>query len=388
LDTKKDPKIATEAQQAGLPELQFSQLEQNKYAVSASYFGVVLSYVNKTEIIPQVTDLSSLEYNLTAAIYKMTNKDTIKVGVVSKTFTGPVLGATQTNPMANVTRILSQQMDIEPLSISTESGMTQIDSSYKALLVFGDQPYSSDQLTIIDNYLSKGGRVIVFVDGVKVNDDLSTAPGDPSLLPLIRKYGISVDSDLVLSSSAELVNFGNDLMSFMSPYPFWLKTNVFNPKVTYFSNINQLTFPWASSLTLNNAATDLIKTVPQSWIQKDTYVLNPQAIPQPKQTDLKPYIMTAESKNTNGGKIMVIGTTRFIQDRYLTRDGGNLGFILNVINDYASGGALSGIRSREVNFYPIPQVEEGQKDLFKYANILVLPLLLALYGAYRIIKRK
>jgi len=84
---------------------------------------------------------------------------------------------------------------------------------------------------------------------------------------------------------------------------------------------------------------------------------------------------------------MVLGSSRFILSNYLSRESQNLEFILNVLGDYASDGALSGISSRAVNLYPLPELPENVQEFYKYANIIVLPGIFALYGMWRMWKR-
>jgi hypothetical protein len=50
-------------------------------------------------------------------------------------------------------------------------------------------------------------------------------------------------------------------------------------------------------------------------------------------------------------------------------------------------GALLGIRQRVVLFYPLPELPENQKDLFKYLNIFLLPSIFGLLGVFRLTKR-
>lgn len=379
LDPKKDQNAAAEVKELGIPELQFSQLERDKYAVTSSYFGAVLSYGDKKEVLPQVTNIESLEYNLTGAIYKLTRKETIRIGILGQ--------QDNFNPnedsLSKFKEVMRQQFDIGFLDVSSKSAAKVIDTTYKTILVFDTdkKEYDPQEIQAIKIYLDNGGKAIFFVDGIWVQDNLLTEPAKHNLFSLLSDYGIKLNTNLVLSTNAELVNFGNGLVSFLSPYPFWLKTNVFDAKSSYFSNIQQLTFPWVSSLEGNA----LVKTTKRSWEQKENYVLNPQAIPQPQISDLKEFTIAAESKDK---KIVVIPSSRFIMDRFLTRNSGNLEFILNIVNDYASNGALSGIRQRAVSFYPLPDLADNMKDLFKYGNILLLPLLFGLFGAFRLIKRR
>lgn len=383
IDPKKDEQAASDAKQAGIPELQFSQLEKDKYAVSTAYFGISLNYGDKKDVIPHATETNNLEYNLTSIIYKLTRNELIKIGLIG-------LNNAQADPISFFKKIISQQFNYQ--SVLLNENIKNIDPKIKALILFDDKTkYSDKQISLIKNYLAKGGGAIFFIDGVSVEDNLSAAPADFNLFSLTGDYGININKNLVLSTSAELVNFGNETVQFLTPYPFWLKTNSFNSKSSYFANVNQLTFPWTSSIILtkkkNIKVTELVKTSAKSWQQKDSFILNPQAIPNPQSKDLKQFLVAAEAQEKNT-RIVVIPDSRFIQDRYLNQGSGNIEFVLNLLNDLVSQGALAGIRSRAVSFYPLPDLSDSQKDIFKYTNILLLPIIFGIYGGIRLIQRK
>jgi len=139
-------------------------------------------------------------------------------------------------------------------------------------------------------------------------------------------------------------------------------------------------------------ANELAFTNKQSWEEVESsasaIILDPQAIQQPKNSDLKSFTLVAESRKKQGGAIIIVPSSRFILDKYLSQTSDNLKFILNVVNDYASGGALSGIRQRAVSFYPLPNIPDSQKDIFKYVNILLLPSLFAIIGGWRLVRRR
>lgn len=391
VDPKKDQSAMQKIQKFGIPQVQFSQLQQDQYAVTASYFGIGIQADTEIDSIPQVVDVESLEYNLTSSIYTLTRKDIPKIGIIGYS---AQLDPSQ-DPIGGFKEILNKQFLVEPITLATESGKTSIDSSYKAVIVFNEQNtiYSSFELDILKSYLDKKGKVLFFVDGVWVDESLIGLPAQHNADILFEEYGMKVEKNLVLSSSAEVVNFGNDLVSMYTAYPFWLKTGIFAPQATYFSNIYQLTFPWTSSLTLQKKngyeVKELVKTTEQSWQQKDAFMLNPQQISPPQEKDLKQFIIAAESTNKNGGKLVVIPSSRFLLNRFYAKQSGNFNLGLNIMSDLASEGALSGIRQRAVNIYQLPpNLTEQSKNIFKYLNIFLLPSLFAIYGAYRIMKRK
>lgn len=392
VDPKADQKVATKMQELGIPELQFSQLQQDKYAITSSYFGIGIEQDGKSEIIPQVAEISNLEYNLTSAIYKINQKNIPKIGVIGF---GEQLDPSQ-DPIGGFKEIVSRQYQVETINLATESGKTEIKpEEYRAVLLFQNNfaPFTSFELDILKKYLEKKGNLIVFADGVTISETMSAVPNENNINQLTQPYGIVINQNLILSTASEIVNFGTDVQDMNAFYPFWLKSNTFNQKFAFFSNVAQLTYPWTSSLELQSskqATVDyLVKTTPRSWQQKAAFTLNPQQIPVPQQKDLRSFIVAAQATRKQGGSLIVIPSSRFLLNRFYSRTSNNFEFMVNILSQVASQGALSGIRQRAVNYYPLPgNLSEQSKQFFKYLNILLLPGLLSLYGIYRIGKRK
>lgn len=390
LDPKKDQSALKKAQEASIQEIQFSQVERDKYAVSSAYLGIALWYADKHETMPQVGEVDSLEYNLTAAIYKLIRNDTPKIGFVG--ISEPL--NPQQDPIGSLRQVLAQQFQLETVDISTQSAQKTIDPSLKSLIVFDNNKtqYSQEEIQKLKEYLNNGGKGLFFIDGVWVGNNLSASEAGHNLFELFSDWGVLLNKNLILSASSELVNFGNDVVSYMVPYPLWVKTSMVNQKITYFSNVNQLTFPWVSSVSLKEqkgvSSQYLVKTTDKSWEQTGTFNLNPQLIPRPQEKDLKEFTIAAEAMKQNGGHIVVVPSSRFVGNRYLSRTTDNLEFVVNIINNLASGGDLAGIRQRSINFYPLPSLTENQQDVFKYANMFLLPGILALVAIIRLAKRK
>jgi len=393
IDPKKDTKILEKLKQLGIPELQFSQLEQNKYQTSSFYFGIVLSYGDKNEVIPQVNDYQNLEYNITSAIYRLTKTDMSKVAVIGENPNG----YSQQDPLTSLKKVLSQQYTVVSLDLSTikpEDTKTFL-TEYSTIILLdnGANTYPSEQIQLLKQFYEAGKNILVFAGGIKINEQtLGVTQADHNLNELTATYGAQINYSLTLSTSAEYVNFGNEMSQFLAPYPFWIRSNIFDTKSGLFANIQFVTFPWVSSLSLKKnglaSVTPLILSSNRSWMQKDSFSLNPNTIPQPTQKDLGEFVLGALIKNKKGGEMVVIPSSRFPFEQYMSNGGGNLDFILNTIDTFSSNGALSGIRSRVVSFYPLPDMSDTQKDVYKYTAILLFPLLWGIYGAIRLMKRR
>ncbi len=402
LDPKTDTDAAQKAQSAGIQELQFSQLQQDSYALSTFYFGILVSQGENQESLPQATDLGSLEYNITSAIYKLTQDSLPRVAIIGQQ---PQIIPQLPSALSTFQAIAERQFTIEyispPEQPPAEEGVPtptpvplNLTTDFKTALIFdkdgGD--YSDQEVQTIKEYIANKGNAIFFVNGVQVDPrQLTASAGQSKLVSLLKEYGLDVQSNLVLSQNSELINMGNQSLGLnvFLPYPLWLTTSNYNSEASYFSNINQLSYLWASSINLTEGDNirALVSSTPNSWTQSNNFTLNPQQIPEPTQNQFKESIVTAESTSDTRGDVMAIASSQFINDAYQSRSSNNLEFVLNVLNDYASEGALSGIRQRQVDVYPLPEIPENMKQIFKYGNMALLPGLFALYGAYRLTKR-
>lgn len=405
-DPKLDEKGRQEAIQAGINEIQFSQMGQNQLNVSTGYFGLLLKVGEQTRAIPQLSDVENLEYNITSALFTMTRKEAPKVAVLGSL---PAVELPQgADPLGLIKELLSQQFTVEPLEFNPTSSSPageegeptpvdnkEIDASIKTVLLFADQnkTYTDEEISRLKKYISNKGKLIVFLDGMGINEQfLATEEAKHNLFGFTESYGITVNKDLLLSTTAEVVNFGDQVQSLFIPYPYWFKANAFKRETGFFSNVNFVSFPWTSSITTKDldgyTVTELITTDPKSWRETGPFVLDPKLVGTIQPREFSKYVVGAIASNQNGGTLMVIPSSRFGNPQFLSRESGNINFILNAVNNYASDGELSGIRQRSVQLYPLPSMSNSMKDIFKYANMVLLPAIFALGGAFYLLKRK
>ncbi len=409
-DPKTDEKAMQDAVQNGIPEIRFSQVEQDNYNVSTGFFGLLVKYGQQTRAINQLSDLDNLEYNITSAIYALSRTETPKVAVVGGEagFSFPQMG--QGDPLAPVKEVLSQQYTVTPLEFSAPPvptapdsleqpspapSLPPIDPSIKTVVLFTNdgKQYSNEDISRLNTYVKNKGNVIALLDGISVEQmQLATSEAQHNMFKFTKGYGITVNRDLVLSGAAEVVNFGDQVQSMFIPYPFWFKTNNVNRETGFFSNVNYLTFPWASTIILNKKSgftvRDIVKSDPRSWRETGPFSLQPAEAVAARPTATSEYVVAAESSVQNGGKVMVISSSRFLTPQFLSQQAGNINFFLNVVNDYASEGALSGIRQRGIQIYPLPSLDRNAQELFKYTNMFLLPALFVLGGAVYLMRRR
>lgn len=389
LDTKIDKQAEKEAQDANIPSMQFSQAESDKFSVSSAPFGIIITSGTNKNVISQVGDVGGLEYNITSSLIKLSQQVPTKVAVMTQADSESALAQAS----AYLEEVLGKQFEVvrPETTATTESSLN---SEVKTLLVIDSRTglFSDDQVSKIKNYLDNKGTVLFFLDGVWVKDDLTSGPANHKLFSILSDYGITLQSNLLLSANAQIINFGNAQQSLPFRYPFWLLANTTGTKSSYFTNTTQAMFPWASSLEVGKMdgyeTAELLKTSLLSWEQRKDFTLNPQTITEPSKKDLKQFTLVAQSKKNDGGTIIVFPSSRFLLDRYQGNTGDNLEAAFNMINAYASNGLLTGISQRSVNFYPMPDLDASQKDVFKYGVMLTLPILFGIAGALRLMRRK
>ena len=375
-DPEADTKAKQELQNYTIPQLQFSQQDQDKFAMQNAYFGVGIAYDGKHASLSRVTDISDLEYNLTSILYKLSVPSLPQVGVL-----GPSDGLTQLQSLASVSQ--SQFEIIETASVSAQ---------FKTMIVFGAdaKQYAEEETSQLRQYVKDGGSILFFVDGVTVNESLIPQDATHGLFGLLRSIGVDLNKNLVLSKAAELVTFGvsdpsQSSLPTVLPYSYWIKTNEF-AKNSLLSNVSVLVFPWSSSVDISKDNGVLVKTEPQSWVETKDFNLSPDAQLEPKNMKEIAHALIATGKYGKG-KFVVIPSTRFVQDGFLSQTNDNMELVMNILSEYASGGALSGIRSRSVEYYPLPQFIEPVKNTIKYTQIFLGPVIFALVGLVILIKR-
>jgi len=103
----------------------------------------------------------------------------------------------------------------------------------------------------------------------------------------------------------------------------------------------------------------------------------------PKNEDDEPISEDPVIPKSPDTRIVVIGDANFIQDQFLVPGLDNLTMMLNLIDWMVQDERLISIRSREVSSRPIGEVSDITRRSVKYANMIIPPVLVILFGLYR-----
>src|SRR3989344_2650208 len=75
--------LSQEAYSFGILPLQGGKMKQTEIAIRQYYAGIAVVFQDKSVPVPAITDVNNLEYEITAAINKMTRQKVPTIGIVS-----------------------------------------------------------------------------------------------------------------------------------------------------------------------------------------------------------------------------------------------------------------------------------------------------------------
>src|SRR5512137_2681354 len=125
-----------EAQQAGIPPVEVQVVKEDKFEVKRAFLGLVMMYEDRKEVLPVIQNLSSLEYDISAAIKRLTTRTKKRIGYT----TGHK--ETELTSMQQANQAINAQYETVPIDLS--SGTAEIPQDLAALLIIAPQTKFSD----------------------------------------------------------------------------------------------------------------------------------------------------------------------------------------------------------------------------------------------------
>lgn len=419
-DPSADEKVKKEAEQTGIQEVQMQQVGTEELKVNLGYLGMVVRYKGKTETYPTIQPNAKLEYQLSRAINKLAE------------VTIPVIGflAPQGNPFmgdngnyAAIPKLLEQ----EGYTVKKFEATNLRDlKDCKLLMVFEPDELSEEALYRIDQFVMKGGKVLVVASGVQIDNRTRRAqPKAPNVNSLLESYGIRINADLVedwghgvrdmaVTQRGELVQITNPLIIQVSDF------SESNPMV---KRMKQMFMVFASSVSASQAGTSgtlevIAKTSDRAKRQDQILVTEPSRIKRPEpgeKLDSLNLIMAAKGPLTsrfsvvdppaltedNGttravaasevirtsppeAEVIACGSPYSFYDQIVQGNGlPNAVFAVNVADQLTRGGEMIALRSKQaLNSVLKTDISPSQKRTAYALGIFGIPVCLVLFGAF------
>lgn len=393
----------------GIQPVEIRVIEEDQQQTKRAYMALVLKHQEKKEVIPLVQNVSSLEYDLTTLVRKMTRPKTPVIGVLQG-HDEPKLA----EKYRYLQTMLSQTYELRPVELS---GKERFDAGLDALFVLGPKKaLAPNELKAIDQFLMEGRSVAFFLDSVQV--DLRTfEPSEAThgLAAMLSTYGVTVGERLVADVKSGNVNV-SERRGFMVinqpvPYPFLPVVPRLEGDSVITAGLGDVLFPFTTALEVKQVegttATVLARSSAKSWLENKPPNISPQrdwraetitpAGPYPLMAQvagtLKSHFASEATQSGSGtpviaqskgeARVIVVGTAALFQDDFM-QNRGNQVLALNIADWMLLDPALLAMRNRGLAL-PTLQAElsDSTRNLVKFGNALGLPLLLALFGVVR-----
>jgi ABC-2 type transport system permease protein len=427
IDPSDDPDLKQKLQRLGIPELQLRVIEKDQQQIRKAYIGISIQYADKSEVIPMIKNIDNLEYDLTSAIFKVTDTEERTVGWI-----GAREQEDSSNGFGQIQKILDEEYMVRNIELDKTGSVPK---NLKALIVEGNQTLSERGKFAIDQYLMDGGKVIFLADGITLGEGtLAASESRQGIMDLLEHYGFGLLPELVLDVSKANAAFNSGFMRFSMPYPFWprIRTENFNQQDPIVNQLESLVLPWVSPINIlneNNTSykiDPLFTTTENAWTVKAPFDLNPQQrfsaqpedlskktlavkatgkfksyfegkpIPQKEQNPEagppdKEEKIVPESKETS---LIFIPNTRFINNQFGQMFPENIIFMQNLIDSFVIGDKLIGIRSRAATSRDLDyrttdeQQIESKKSAHRMIGTFSVPVVIVLFGLSRISLRR
>ena len=415
----------------GVQELRVNVTDRDEIIVKNVFFGLVLNFEDKSEALPALTDPTTLEYELTSRLVRMTLEEKPKVGL----FIGPFTTSQQQQVPGYdaLKQVLGGQggfFEMVEIDAQTE---TKLPEDLDGLILCGTFGLSDSMKYSIDQFLLGGGQVIVSIDpmmeaGQMTGMQQSAYPSLPTIEDQLEKYGVRLDKKLVADRQCAQASMRTGFMIITQPYQLWpmIGPEGFNKDVAAVAQLETLIMPYtcpledtgvegvtfkplaqssSASFTLSSPF-DLSPDQDWAFLSSTAETTGPYTLacllegafatafadgpPAPRQppaseegeepVSLEPeFDAAAQLKQADGsGRLVVLSSGKIFSDDYMNEP--NSIFLANVVEMMVLGDQLLGIRSTPVTARPLKELTDAQKQFYRWMNVLGVPILLVLFG--------
>jgi len=388
----KDEKTEAEAMKQGVRPVLFNAREKDQVKQQKIYMGAVVQMGDETEVIPFISPNSSIEYDLSTAIKKMSVKNKPVIGFIQGQGEPPI------GDFRQVMQELQVLYNVKPVYL-TDTTKNLYD--YKTLAIVAPKDsFNIRQLKLLDDYVNNGGNLFIAMDRVK--GDLQTLSGtsvNTGLEGWLRKKGLEVEDSFIVDARCGTVAVNQQGAGFTMtsqiqfPYLPLLKNFADHP-VT--KGLEEVFMKFASPLNYHGDSTytftPLIMTSEQSGTEPVPvfFDINKRWT----RADFKDHslVVAGVLEKPNSGRIIVISDGEFAVNgpgrraRQVQQD--NVNFMVNSIDWLSDDTGLINLRTKAITSRPLDQVSDSTTLLLKWLNFLLPVLLVIIYGLIRIQYRR
>jgi gliding-associated putative ABC transporter substrate-binding component GldG len=400
-----------EVQSMGIIPIEFSVVEKDKFEVKKGYMGLALLYKDKKEVIPVISDIEMLEYDITSAIKKLTIKQKKVLGIVDVHKCDTLYSEEYTEFRQQIQKLY----DIKQVDISSTS-LNQTDA---LLVISPKENFDNKELFFLDQYILSGKPCAFLIDKYNINLQTFWATKiNSNIFDFISQYGVEFFTDgLIADYQCQKVSLrtqqGFFVMENIVDYPFMPVITNLEKKHPLTKNMAQVVLPFVAPLRIKPALKDvsytiLMQTSKYSFLKEDIFSINPLTIDFRPDKSLQkgPFIVAVELKGkftsyfSDDGKFNKLKISiperikeAKVDNRVLVFSSGffvkkETTLLGNIIDYLLQEYELVSIRSKNVVPSAIKAVPDIIKVLYRYFIMFFPPAVVIILGILRWYFRK
>lgn len=425
LDPATDPEFEKQAVGFGIQPLDYSFREADRAELRRVWMGAVLLYGDRQEVLPSLTDLGTLEYDLAVALHRLEAPSALPPVVGFTVGHGEPDLAKPEGPLRGLVEQVARRYPVRAVDLG---GVGGIPEDVRALVVVGPQrPFSDRELYQVDQYLMRGGAAGFFLTNTRPDlKTMRTARVTGGLEPMVGHYGLKVGRDLVIDRVQNgtmrfPVRSGSAQAFREVSYPLLPRATDLARESVLVGGLSELLFPFAATLTLpdtlppgvnaqvlarSSAASGAVTEVPSADPNelrklldgerrgpfpllvaltgplRSFYETRAAPAPEPDATPTDPENPAEPARIAEGAdtRLLVSGSADFVAN--------NPDFVLNAVDWMVQDEALIGIRGRTAPQAPLAPTSARAQTMWKLGAMVLGPGVLVLFGLLRAARRR
>lgn len=378
----------TAAAEDGVQEIQFNQYGSNSFAVASGYFGLSIYYGEGKEVIPFFQTTDDLEYQLTSKIRKLTVTDKPILSIYSPNN----INYGYTKSIAYFRELLSDQYELADVDLDNNATING-----NTLLVYGlSESLSATASGKIENHVNSGKGAVLLLDNNQIDESATSANSYlTGLESLLNNFGITNNQDMVFDlAQNEAIRIGNQGFVYFIQYPFWLRATPADEDFPSYGGAQYVNLAWANSLGTKEVEgvklMKILETSNKAGVQTGTYTISPQEASQQSSYDLENLSQktVAVAGEKGSSKLVVVTDSEFITDDFAQGNTNNAEFGLGILQWVSSDNVMASIRRKSGENPVYTFNSQIQATIVQYANLIVPPAGVILFGVWHLLKRK
>jgi gliding-associated putative ABC transporter substrate-binding component GldG len=420
VDPTGDASRIEEAQSYGLTPLEYTVRKQDRAELRTVWMGAVFIYGDRTEVLPSLTQLASLEYDVSSAIRKLEQPVKDRPVIAYSTGHGEPDLSKPDGPMRALVEGMARKAYLVPVQLGGEGLLAE---EVDALLVIGPQTVLSDRaLYQIDQFVMRGGAAAFFVTNTRPDmRTLRTERVNSGLDPLLGAWGVRMNRDVVLDRVQNgamrfPVRVGGKSGSREINYPLILRSTDLSQTSVLTAGMDSLLVPFAASVELSEP---LPEGVLGTVLARSSAASG--AVPSLRELDPTQFDKVIEGERRGPFNLIVAMTgawrsffetrpvpapdaevadeqegmgrdaptltqgapTRIVVAASADVVANNSTFVLNLCDWLVQDESLIGIRSKRASVVSLAPTTAGERSLWRAFNLLFGPVVLLAAGGAR-----